>query len=73
MNKIQIIDKNLHEIKQEILRDLGSGFKRIGKVSIGDQIRETRIRFRLFSDYEHYVNAIDEGDDAEDAVFIGYI
>ena len=39
----------------------------------GDQIRQTHIRFRIISDYEAYINAIDEGYDAEDAVFIGYI
>ena len=43
------------------------------KLSVGDQIGGTHIRFRNTTDYEHYVNAIDEGYDAEDAIFDCYI
>ena len=42
-----------------------------GKLSTGDQIRETCIRFRNMDDFESYVNAIDEGYEAEDAFFNG--
>ena len=45
----------------------------VGKLSIGDQIREIQIRFRNMDYYEVYINAIDEGYDAEDAIFNGYI
>ena len=45
----------------------------VGNLKIGDQIRQTHIRFRNISDYEAYINAIDEGYDAEDAIFNGYI
>ena len=35
------------------------------------QVRQTHIRFRKIDDYESYINAIDEGYDAEDAIFNG--
>ena len=41
----------------------------VGKLSPGDQIRETHIRFRDMYDFENYVNAIDEGYEAEAAIF----
>ena len=45
----------------------------VGKVSVGDQIRETHIRFRNLDDFESYIYAIDERYEAEDAIFNGYI
>ena len=45
----------------------------VGNLKVGDQIRQTHIRFRNISDYEVYNNSIDEGYDAEDAIFNGYI
>ena len=45
----------------------------VGNLKVGDQIRETNIRFRNKDDFEAYINAIDEGYDAEDAIFNGYI
>ena len=45
----------------------------VGNLKIGDQIRQTHITFRNISDYEAYINYIDEGYDAEDAIFNGYI
>ena len=45
LNKIQVIDKNLHEIKQEILIDYEGVFEMVGNLKIGDQIRQTHIRF----------------------------
>ena len=45
----------------------------VGHLKVGDQIRQTHIRFRSISDYEAYINSIDEGYDAEDAIFNGYI
>ena len=41
----------------------------IGKVSVGDPIGTTLIRFRSFTDYEAYINSIDGGYDAEDSIF----
>ena len=32
----------------------------VGKLSIGDQIRETHIRFRNNTEHEAYINSIDE-------------
>ena len=45
----------------------------VGNLKVGDQIRQTRIRFRNISDYEAYINAIDQDYDSEDALFNGYI
>ena len=44
-----------------------------GNLKVGDQIRQTRIRFRNMDDFESYINAIDEEFDAADAIFNGYI
>ena len=72
LSKIQVVDKKLHDIKNELSRDYAREFEMIEKRSVGDQTRETHKRIRNFGDFEHYVNAIDEGDDAEDAIFNGY-
>ena len=73
LNKIHVVNKNLHEIKQEILEDYTGEFEMVGKIKFGDQIRQTHIRFRNISDYEAYINAIDQDYDSEDAIFNGYI
>ena len=73
MNKIQALDKSLHEIKSEILLDYVGAFELVGNIKTGDQIRQTNIRFRNMDDFEAYNNAIDEGYDAEDAILNGYI
>ena len=73
LNKIQVFNKNLHEIKQEKLVVYTGEFEMVGNLKVGDQIRQTHIIFRNFDDYESYINAIDEGYDAEDTIFNGYI
>ena len=73
LNKIQVIDKNLHEIKHEILIDYEGVFEMDGNLKVGDQIRQTRISFRNINDYEAYINSIDQDYDSEDAIFNGYI
>ena len=45
----------------------------VGILKVGDQIRQTNVRFRNMDDFEAYINATDEGYDAEDAMFNGYI
>ena len=70
LNKIHVIHKNSHEMKQGILVDYAGEFEMFGKLSVGEQIRGTHIKFRNITDYdEHYINAIDERYDAEDAIF----
>ena len=61
LNKIQVVNKNLHEIKQEILKDYVGGFEMVGSLNVGDQNRQTHIRFRNNTDYEAYINSIDGG------------
>ena len=69
--KIHVVNENLREIKNEILRDYTGEFGMVGKLSLGDQIRETHIRSRKMDDFESYINAIDEGYEAEDTTFKG--
>ena len=73
LNKIQVIDKNLHEIKNEILQDYIGTFEMVGNLKVGDQIRQTHVRFRNEDDFEAYINSIDEGYAADDCIFNGYI
>ena len=72
LNKIEVIDKNLHEIKQEILLDYIGTFERVGNLKIGDQIRQTHVRFRNMDDFEAYINSIDQDYDSDDSIFNGY-
>ena len=73
LNKIQVIDKNLHEIKQEILLDYTGEFELVGNLKVGYQIRQTDIRFRNMDDFEAYINSIDQDYDSDDSIFNGYI
>ena len=73
LNEIQVVNKNLHEIRQEKLEDSEGAFEMVGNLKVGDQIRQTHIRFRNISDYEAYINAIDQDYVSEDAIFNGYI
>ena len=40
-----------------------------GELSSGDHIRQTGIGFRIFTDYELYINAIDQEYESEVAIF----
>ena len=73
LKKIKLLIKKLHEIKNEILLDYVGEFEMVGNLKVGDQIRQTHIRFRNMDDFEAYINAIGEGYDAEDAIFNGYV
>ena len=73
LNEIDVVNKNLHEIKQEILVDYTGEFEMVGIISVGDQITETFIRFRNITDYESYIKAIDQDYESEDSIFKGYI
>ena len=73
LNKIQIVDIWFHEIRNEVFVDYADGFELIAKKSVGDQNRTTHIGFRNITEYEAYINSIDDGYDAEDSIFNGYI
>ena len=73
MNKIQVVNENLHEIKHEILLDYEGEFEMVGNLKVGDQIRENHTRFRNINDYEAYINTIDQDYDSEGTIFDGYI
>ena len=73
LNNIQVIDKNLYEIKYEKLQDYDSTFEMVGTLLVGDHTKQTHIRFRKMIDFETYINKIDDGYDADDSIFNGYI
>ena len=73
LNKIQNFDENSHEIKNEILIDYIGDFEMFGNLKVGDQIRQTGFNLKNIVKYEAYINAIDEGYDAEDAICNGCI
>ena len=58
--KIHVVNKNLHEIKQEILIDYICEFEMVGYLKVGSQNRQTHIRFRIISENEAYINANDQ-------------
>ena len=45
----------------------------VGNLKVGDQIRQTNIRFRKMDDFESYINSIDQDYNSEDAIFNGHI
>ena len=71
--KIYVNNLNLHEIKNEILLHYVGLFEMVGNLKVGDQIRQTNIRFKNMVDFEAYINYIDEDYDAEDAILNGHI
>ena len=73
LNKVQVVNKSLHETKQEILMDYTGEFEMFSNLKVDDQIRQTHNRFRNVADYESYIYAIDQDFVSEDALFNGYI
>ena len=71
--KIEVVDKILHEIQNEIMRDYEGDFEMVGDLKIGDQIRKTHIRFRKIDDYEPYMNAVHQDYESQDDIFNGFI
>ena len=45
----------------------------VGSLGIGEEIRQTHIRFRNFTDSEAYINALDHDFESEDSIFNRYI
>ena len=45
----------------------------VGNLKVGDEIRQTHIRFRNMDDFEAYINSIDQDYDSDDSIFDGYI
>ena len=73
LNKIRVIDKNLHEFNAETLGDYSGEIEMVGEIKIGDQTRPTNMRFRNIDRYESYINTIDQDYDSDDSIFNGYI
>ena len=59
LNKIQFVNKNLHENKQEILIDYNGEFEMVGNLKVGNQMRQIHVRFRNKIDFESYIKSID--------------
>ena len=49
----------------------GGEFEMIRKMSVGDEVRQTHIRFWNNTDYEQYINSIDLWFDSSDVFFNG--
>ena len=73
LHKIQVIDKKIHEIKQETLGDYVGEFEMVGRLKIADENRETHSRFRTIDDLESYINYFDQDYESEDIISNGYI
>ena len=72
-DNIYVDNLNLHEIKNEILKDYTGGFELIGKMIIGPVEHKTNIRFKNMDDFERYINAIDIDYNSDDVIFTGYV
>ena len=72
LNKIHVVIQNLHEIKKELLLNFTAELELVGQLSIADHIPQTHIRFRKITDYESYINAINQDYESEDVIFKGY-
>ena len=59
LNKIQVVYKNLHEIKRKMLVEYTCELEMVGNLKVGDQVRQTHLRCRIIDDHESYINAID--------------
>ena len=73
LNKIQVIDKKLHEIKHEFLLDYVGEFEMDGILKVGHHIRDNGVKFRNNIDYEAFIKKIDQDNESDDAIFNGYI
>ena len=72
LNKVEVIDKNLHDIKHEISLHYTGEFEMVGNLRVDDHIRDTRVRFKNYNDYEAYINKIDQDYESDDAILNGY-
>ena len=72
-NKIYVNNLNLHEIKNEILKDYTGDFELKGLMNIGHNELETNSRFKDIDHFERYIITIDVDYDSEDIIFTGYI
>ena len=44
----------------------------VGSLKVGDEVRQTHIRFRNIDEYEAYINSVDEDYDLEKSISCGY-
>ena len=56
LNKIHLIDENLQEVKNGLLREHAGEFEFVGRIKFSEQISETHIRFRNIGDFESYID-----------------
>ena len=56
-----------------MLGDYKGDFEMVGTLVSGESVRNTRIGFRNFRNYEAHINSIDQGCNPEDSIFNGYI
>ena len=44
-----------------------------GDLKVGDEIHQTKTRFRNMDDFEAYIKTIDENYDSDDSILNGYV
>ena len=71
LNRLPLIDKNLHENKNEIWGYYTSDIEMIVTSKNVDQNGETQIRFNNNKGCETYINSIDQKYESEDSIFNG--
>ena len=54
INKRDVIDLILHEIKNDVLRDYTGEIERIGILFFGERIRNTHTRYRNIIDFQKF-------------------
>ena len=72
-SKTNVVDLNLHEIKNDILGEKTGEFDFFGTFVIEESLGNTHIRFENIEDFEAYIFSIDQGYEFEDALFDGFI
>ena len=71
--KIYVNSLNLHEITNESFLEYKYDFELIGSLLIGEIEQRRNIRFKILGDFETYIDGIDDGYDAEDFIFTGWL
>ena len=69
LNKKEVIDLNLRQIKNIILGEYTGEVELIVTWVIGENTRQPDVRFSNIDEYENYIKSIDECYDSIDAIF----
>ena len=67
-----LLIRSYTKVKNKLLGYYAGEFEMVGNLKVGDDIRQTHIRFKISNGYEIYINSIEESYDTDDAIFNGY-